>query len=91
MTHEEIVAALQHLGFDNGYSFLGSDLKTFQFLVWEHEIEKPNYNQIVEANIKIKEKLEFVANNNLQIKESAIAKLLKLGLTEDEAKAIAGL
>lgn len=91
MTHEDIVMALQELGYENGYSFLGSDLQTFKFLVWEHNSPQPSYTEILEANNIVKENILLAEKNSLNIKESAIAKLLKLGLTEDEAKAIAGL
>ncbi len=96
MIQTEIVDALMALAPDTPWAVEGDDYST---IVWlNEEIPKPT-KKAVEAEIKRqKEKIAAEEAAKLEAeaatqaaKESALAKLAKLGLTQEEAKAVIGL
>jgi hypothetical protein len=84
MSHEDFILALSHLGFDNGFSISGNE--EIEIVVWEHDQPKPTNIEVQKA---LKEAQEQIIA--LPPKESALIKLQNLGLTEEEARAIAGV
>lgn len=96
MTQFEIVNALLSLSPVAAFAVEGDEYET---IVWLSEDSKKPTKKAVQAEIlRLKElavaeeaaKLEAEAAT-LAAKESALAKLAKLGLTEEEAKAVIGL
>jgi hypothetical protein len=72
----------------------GKEFSTYEdesIIVWNDEsVITPTQEEIQMKIKELEKKDKALMNSVLKIKQSAIAKLAALGLTEDEAKAITG-
>jgi len=67
------------------------DGESYEDLIWLSNTIKPTIEELEIASDQFEQNEINVALQKEKAKESALAKLQKLGLTEEEARAIAGL
>jgi ABC-type hemin transport system substrate-binding protein len=85
---EQLIDGLNALGFAGGYIAKSNPL---EIIVWENSEPQPTLKEIESAYIKSKNLQERAELERKEAMQSALDKLAKLGLTEEEAKAIAGV
>jgi ABC-type hemin transport system substrate-binding protein len=85
---EQLIDGLNALGFSGGYVAKSNPL---EIILWENDEPQPTLKQIESAYIKSKSIQERAELERKEAIQSALEKLAKLGLTEEEAKAIAGV
>ena len=93
----EFIGALDSLAPGAGWLFTGD---TYQDLEWfdTNELSKPTEQELLDeidrlSQLKIEIEQQILLSTQLKeaAKESALAKLALLGLTEEEAKAVIGI
>lgn len=72
---------------DSEWTIDGDD---YDGLIWLSDTEKPSKETLNDLWETVKSELIAEKESKIAAKQSAIAKLAALGLTEDEAKAITG-
>jgi hypothetical protein len=72
---------------DSEWTLDGDD---YDGLIWLSDTEKPSKETLDDLWETVKSELLAEKESKISAKQSAIAKLAALGLTEDEAKAITG-
>ena len=90
ISHEDILNAINYLGYTNGFAFSG-DEDNFVMQLWEHDTPQPTMDEIKKASEDFKKVKSQEDEKQQQLKESAILKLSQLGLTVDEAKTVIGI
>jgi hypothetical protein len=67
------------------------EAEDYETLNWQDELPKPTQQELDAEWESVKAEVEAEAKAKEDVRTSALAKLAKLGLTEDEVKAVIGL
>lgn len=79
--------ALNKLAYGKDFILTNLDLDSIQ---WLDNDNPPTKAQIEKAIDEVIKELDEIQTNNQNLRNSALSKLIDLGLTEDEAKAFLG-
>ena len=85
MKHEEVLNALEFLGFSGGYAVGGEPA---EIIIWENNEKQPTKTALTKAAKEFAATRQAEQAAAVKARESGIKKLAKLGLTEDEIAAL---